>query len=205
MKKVIVALLALGAAGAAQADIIPTLTVSSPIAVGNLFAYDYTATLAADQALRSDNFFTIYDFEGFEGFGTLAGGFTASASLLGRTPSDILAIDSGEVLNATFTYSGATINQPAGGMQGVSTELGTFRIFSRFDGLAPIPFASRGTLNNGIAAGTTVSNVGTTFGPLGGSGIGAEVPEPSVWAMLLIGFGAIGVSARRRRPVTIAA
>ena len=205
MKTVMIALLALGTAGAAQADIIPTLTVSSPVQVGSLFAYSYTATLAADQALRTNNFFTIYDFEGFDSFGSVPAGFTGSASLLGRTPGDVLPFDSADVLNVTFTYNGATINQPIGGMQGVSTELGTFTVFSKFDGLGPIPFTSRSIKNNGGAAGSTVSNIGTTFGPLAGGGIGADVPEPSVWAMLLIGFGAIGVSARRRRPVAIAA
>lgn len=205
MKKLVFALLALGSASIAQADIIPTLTVSSPVQVGSLFAYNYTATLAPDQALRTNNFFTIYDFQGFAGFGSVGAGFTGSTALLGRTPNDVLPMDDAAVLNATFTYSGATINQPVGGGQGVSTELGTFTIFSRFNGLAPIPFTSRGTKNNGPAAGTTVSNVGTTFGPLEGGGIGAEVPEPSVWAMLLIGFGAVGVSARRRRSVAVAA
>lgn len=205
MKKMLIALLALGAAGAAQADIIPALTVSSPVRVGSLFAYNYTATLAADQALRTNNFFTIYDFEGFAGFGTLGAGFTGSTALLGRTPGDVLPNDSASVLNATFTYSGPTLNQPATNMQGVSTELGTFTIFSRFDGLGLIQFASQGIKNNGFAAGTTVGNIGSTAGPLAGGGIGNTIPEPSVWAMLLIGFGAIGVSARRRRPVAIAA
>ena len=30
-------------------------------------------------------------------------------------------------------------------------------------------------------------------------GFGSAVPEPSTWAMMLLGFGAIGVAARRRR------
>ena len=81
MKKLIFGLFALGVASAAHADIIPALTVSSPIQVGSLYAYDYTATLAADQALRTNNYFTIYDFEGFAGFGTIGSGFTASTAL----------------------------------------------------------------------------------------------------------------------------
>lgn len=205
MKKIIVALVALGSAGIAQADIIPTLTVASPVQIGSLWAYDYTATLAADQSLNTDNFFTLYDFEGFAGFGPLVSGFTGSAMLLGRTPTDVLPFDSASVLNVTFTYSGAPINQPAPGMEGVSVELGTFRVLSRFSGLGLIKFASEGIKNSGFAEGSTVGNVGSTAGPLADGGIGATVPEPSVWAMLLIGFGAIGVSIRRRKQVSVAA
>jgi len=31
----------------------------------------------------------------------------------------------------------------------------------------------------------------------------APIPEPRTWAMLIVGFGAVGFAARRRRPVTI--
>ena len=205
MKKLIFGILALGAANAAQADIIPSLTVSSPIKVGSLYQYTYTATLAADQALVSGNYFTIYDFQGFAGFGTLGAGFSAMTSLLGLTPVQVLPNDSPTVLNATFTYSGPTINQPSGNNQGVSTELGSFQIFSRFNGLGFIDFASQATKNNGFSQGTLVSNVGLTAGPLDGGGSGSEVPEPNVWAMLIVGFGIVGVSARRRRNVAAVA
>ncbi len=33
----------------------------------------------------------------------------------------------------------------------------------------------------------------------------AAVPEPTMWAMLLIGFGLVGVSVRRRNPMIVAA
>ena len=36
------------------------------------------------------------------------------------------------------------------------------------------------------------------------SGIAAAVPEPATWAMMLIGFGGIGASMRRRRTLTAA-
>ena len=40
----------------------------------------------------------------------------------------------------------------------------------------------------------------TAFAQLGAGGV-AGVPEPATWAMMLIGFGAMGVSLRRRRRV----
>ncbi len=173
--------------------------------VGSLYQYTYTATLAADQALRTGNYFTIYDFQGFVKFGTLGAGFSGATALLRQTPSRVLPTDNASVLNATFTYSGPTINQPSNGTQGSSTELGSFQIFSRFDGLSVIDFASQAYKNNGFAVGTLVDNVGGTGGPLSGGGAGSDVPEPSVWALLIIGFGAVGVSARRRRPVCVPA
>ena len=43
----------------------------------------------------------------------------------------------------------------------------------------------------------------------GGSGVGlpvrSPVPEPATWAMMLVGFGAVGVSLRRRKRVTLQA
>ena len=205
MNKFIFGCVALAAASAAHADIIPSLTVSSPIKVGSLYQYTYTATLAADQALLTGNYFTIYDFQGFVNFGTLGTGFSGMTSLLGMTSSRVNPTDSASVLNATFTYSGPTINMPMGGGQGTSTELGTFQIFSRFNGLGLIDFSSQGTKNNGVAIGTLIDNVGQTAGPLDGGGIGAGVPEPEAWAMLVVGFGVVGFSARRRRSVQVAA
>lgn len=57
-------------------------------------------------------------------------------------------------------------------------------------------------------------NIGTSGGSLTlsqssnisfSSFIGGGVPEPSSWAMMLLGFGAIGVSLRRRRKTEMAA
>ena len=45
---------------------------------------------------------------------------------------------------------------------------------------------------------TAGGNTVTSFAQLG-SGAVAAVPEPATWAMMLVGFGAMGVSLRRRR------
>lgn len=37
------------------------------------------------------------------------------------------------------------------------------------------------------------------------TGVAGGVPEPAAWALMLAGFGAVGVAARRRRTVTVAA
>jgi hypothetical protein len=63
--------------------------------------------------------------------------------------------------------------------------------------------AARQTLINGIIAGQSYLNVRTTLFP-GGEIRGqltAAVPEPSTWAMMLLGFGTIGAMMRRSRRV----
>jgi hypothetical protein len=50
----------------------------------------------------------------------------------------------------------------------------------------------------------SVDAAGTLVGNLQGLGVGT-VPEPGTWAMMIIGFGLVGVGARRRAPKAIAA
>ena len=64
------------------------------------------------------------------------------------------------------------------------------------------------TVGNGSAAGGSLNSLYFTAGPNGESdGLfgSLAVPEPSTWAMLLIGFGALGVAAMRRRRTPAAA
>lgn len=60
--------------------------------------------------------------------------------------------------------------------------------FARFNGDGTFDLAFESQANVGITAGAAIT------GPLA-----APVPEPSTWAMMLGGFGAIGFMLRRRR------
>jgi hypothetical protein len=69
------------------------------------------------------------------------------------------------------------------------------------------PASAETALLSAISSGRAYLNIHTsTFG--GGEIRGflvAVVPEPASWAMMLLGFGAIGVVARRRRSLFAAA
>lgn len=63
------------------------------------------------------------------------------------------------------------------------------------------------TLLAGLAAGHAYSNIHNGEFPGGeirGFLTAASVPEPATWALMLLGFGALGASLRRRRGVALA-
>ncbi len=68
----------------------------------------------------------------------------------------------------------------------------TFTPVDRFYGLR---FASNGIAYNGFAG---VSGDGSTITKIGFAAAGG-VPEPSTWALMIAGFGGIGLAMRRRR------
>ncbi len=120
----------------------------------------------------------------------------------------------------TLTFTTATSGTVTIGVQtsmtGVSNDVDFTNAFITGTGLvgnilipqiSGDPLESRGLANLAVGMGTFVVTLegtpGTTTGSFGGSvafQAAPAVPEPATWAMMLIGFGAVGFSMRRRRP-----
>lgn len=202
MQKLLIGLTALLGAASAHASIIPTL-VGSPVDAGDgTFLFTYSATLASDQALETGSYFTLYDLRGFDRFGTVGAGFTASSALLGRTPSNVLPDDDGSIINATFTYSGPTVN-----FDGPTSEreLGSFQIYSTVGTFGFEDFTSEALRNSGPSRGSLVATIGDDAISVPGGGSGNTVPEPASWAMMIAGFVMVGGTMRRRHRIAVTA
>lgn len=113
---------------------------------------------------------------------------------------------------------------PGAGNAGVATETPTFSLFplgvqsgTFFESYdltqastynAPFLTANGGTaagaqaaLLAGLAAQRAYLNIHTTFAPGGEIRGFLAVPEPGAWALMILGFGAVGATLRRRRTV----
>ena len=192
----------------ANASIVPTFQGSSAAAAGG-FTFNYDAQLTTDQGLStsapSDNAsygsrFVIYDFAGYIAGSAFSTNnlFTAAAELvstgLTKVPGEI---DDSSLYNLVFTYTGADFRTIGGPYE--SFDLGTFGARSTFSNTVMSSFSGVGVKNTGVpvadggTAGTAAFNQGSVLAPV------APIPEASTWAMLLIGFGGIGSTIRRRK------
>ncbi|HLV81343.1 MAG TPA: hypothetical protein VKT32_13745 [Chthonomonadaceae bacterium] len=183
-----IALLSLGT-GNARGDVIPQLT---SVTTSTINPADYTFTYETDvtntETVQTGDFFTLYDFNGYvSGTAFAPSGWTLSVQNTGITPTGVTPVDDPNIVNLTWTYSGAT--QGPGPLN-----LGNFgadSIYGQtqamwFTGLAHKYDPGHGDNN------TPVANVGQDGGP-------APVPEPPAVAMLA-GTLSMGLTWRRLRP-----
>jgi PEP-CTERM motif-containing protein len=95
----------------------------------------------------------------------------------------VYGTDDAGCAGAGSAFCGALVNS---GSDELTHTLGGWGQYTYFD------FYATGTSNGAL------SNV-----LLGGLSLTESVPEPATWAMMLLGFGAIGVAFRRRRRTTV--
>jgi len=175
----------------APASVVVTLDSVTPEG-GGIFDWVYRASLQPDQTLRTNDFFTIYDFGSFSNrfFGatdpTLQSSFAVSTQPFGVTPSGAAPTDTA-IPNFTVRYTGPDIVPVA---TGGGVTLGNLIVKSSTD-LRTLSAFTALSIKTG---GAEIIN----GGPIQ---VAAAIPEPSSLALLIAGLVATGGFAFRRRSV----
>lgn len=131
------------------------------------------------------------------GTGTINGSIAFSKTVeavFSQSLSNLFVFSDGR--GGNFNFSGTTVQTVTFASDPSSTS-GSFNVFGS-------------VLNNGLGVSPTASTLLISFNSTGGSpysssatlAIGGQapaVPEPATWAMMLVGFGMIGATARYRR------
>ncbi|WP_419809613.1 PEPxxWA-CTERM sorting domain-containing protein [Sphingomonas sp.] len=139
---------------------------------------------------------TVGDYHGFiQGGGSLFQTFTADTT-------------------GTFALSFLDAGRSRGGYNGPHTYVASFNGFNIFNGLtdgqttAGQTFTAQTSSSFRLVAGQsyTIGFVGDYNGTdstsfIDGISLAGAVPEPATWALMIVGFGAVGGSLRRRRSV----
>lgn len=170
--------------------IVSPTAASSPSYVGPIAAtIGHTGIAAGD---FSDTFqFTIGQN------GTGSGSLTTTVNVgdfLGVTDLDITSVVINGVINAIQTLRDIDGNPCT--TEGVGT-CGATETFAAND----VPIAA-GVLNTIVVTGVS-RGLGSYGGNLTFSPARTSVPEPATWAMMLLGFGAIGFQMRRRKSTAL--
>jgi hypothetical protein len=185
----LVALAALGSALAAPASAaVAILDSVTPVAGG--YFWDYRITLGADEGLRAGDKLVIFDFAGYVD-GSIVGTANTIASVEFSSLPFVTPGESDDpgVLNLVWTYDGPDFQTSGGPYPSIiQGGFGAVSIYNRF---VVDAFTTVTTKNNPPAtAGTVLVEGGFTQVP--------AIPEPASWAMMVAGFGLLGMSLRRR-------
>jgi hypothetical protein len=178
------------AGSSAQAGIIPVSVTVTPEA-GN-FRWTYAVVLPSDMQLQAGNYFTIYDFGGFQP-GTIVApeGWSSSVSTSTTPPVGLKPLDNPGVEDITFTYNGETI--PSG-----QVGLGNFWAGSTVGTSVLTQFTAQ---NIQFSTGNIDRNIVDTIAPAPAIPPGPTpgVPEPTTLVLAGLGLPLIGGARLFRR------
>jgi hypothetical protein len=189
----------------ANASIIPVL--DSVTADGSDFLYSYHATLSGDQGLTAGSELVIFDFAGYVPGSIFAPSPFITTSVVpvanfntatGGVQTNAVYADDPGIMDLVFTYNGPDFHTTGGPFTDIV--IPGLTAVSTFGGVGVDGFSSRAIKNTGLATvGTVAFNNGAVGVPTPGG-----VPEPASWALMILGFGGVGATLRRRRSVAMA-
>jgi hypothetical protein len=186
-------------AAGAHASVIPALTSVTPD--GSDFLFSYQGQLAPDQGVVAGDKLVIVDFAGYVPGSVASSLMDVSASISYTLPAGLLMepgyTDNPNIPDLVFTYTGANFDT-SGGPFTSDVSFNGLTAESTLGGVVLGSYSAEAVKNEGLSAGTPTYNVGLV-------GVPTAVPEPAVWAMMLVGFGGLGVSLRSSRKSTSAA
>ena len=198
MKKILLAAAALVACSAtANAAVITLHGITGP---ANNYTFTYQGTLGPDEGVRPGDNLIIYDFAGYipGSIFSTSSNLTTTTALLNPGPLIPGQIDSPTLTNLIFTYNGPAFHNAGGPF--VPLDFTGIGARSTFNNTILKAFTSLTTKNNPAgAANTPVVTLGLDLAPT------ASVPEPAMWGMMIVGFGLVGASTRRRNRTIVAA
>jgi hypothetical protein len=194
LRKVTAALAATSALAMVPSAHAATVFLQSAVLDGGTWLYTYGGSLDPLEGVKSGAKLVVFDFLGYVpgSISSPSGNITTNASLTTNLAANNLVLapehnDDPNVMNLMWTYTGPdVVGTPAGITFGGLQARSTFGP-GALDGFSTLTFKNA----ENITLGTNVYTTGSVTVPV--------VPEPSTWAMMLFGFGAVGAAMRRRK------
>lgn len=184
------------------------VTFSTPINVPNTFAGVYINLLTGASAITPAAV-PGWDFGPWGSSNTLAffwpGTAAGTSGGVAATPTGpYLDLAPGSVISAASIFSSSASNLQTTAFQSSGTHILGFRFFNESTSAVNYGYL---TMTTNAPTGFPATVEGWTFENSGGAitvpTVNAAIPEPTTWAMLILGFGVVGSAMRRRRSTTL--
>jgi hypothetical protein len=171
-----------------------------------------TGVGGADVLFTGNTPITITDGNGFASIGDAAGGTTFTALIIDPAPffnalQFNLSLDAGAFLQVDYSLGGGvfaaatpgTISQNGNANTGYTITAAAGTVFDAIRLTSCATAARCNLVTTGVGVGTGPNINFERQNSINVASVTGAVPEPGTWAMMLIGFGGMGVAMRRRR------